>query len=143
MKTLFITLLFLPIYYVIGQTIIVSKCNIPITPEYSDSVQQTDSPKVFHIVEQMPEYSGGEDSMMKFIRNNFQIPKDDTTQGRMILSFIVAEDGSVENVAVKKHLSEGLDAEATRVIKLLHFRPGRQQGKAVRVFYTIPILIKY
>lgn len=143
MRTLFLALLSLPLF-VVGQMMIVSKCNIPIAAEdIPQSIHPTDSTKVFNIVEQMPEYLGGEEAMMKFIGSNFRIPKGDTTQGRIILGFIVEEDGSVENVTVRKGLSEALDEEAARVVKLLKFRPGRQQGKPVRVNYTIPILIKY
>jgi len=106
-------------------------------------VQQT---TIFKVVEQMPEYPGGEMAMMKFIQSNIQYPmmeKENDIQGRVVLKFIVNEDGSVSDITVRKSLSPGLDKEAIRLVRLLpKFKPGMQQGKAVRVEYMLPILFK-
>jgi protein TonB len=69
--------------------------------------------------------------------------RDNDVQGRVIVGFTVNEDGSVSDVNVKRGVSSGLDKEATRVIRLLpKFKPGKQQGKAVKVYYSLPVVYK-
>ncbi len=103
-------------------------------------------PTVFTIVELMPEYAGGETALFKFIQDNVQYPayeRDNDIQGRVIVGFVVYEDGSIHDVVVKRGVSEGLNNEAVRVIKMMpNFKPGKQQGKAVRVAYVLPIVFK-
>jgi protein TonB len=103
-------------------------------------------PKIFTIVEQMPEFPGGDAELLKFIQSNIQYPpmeRDNDVQGRVIVGFTVNEDGSVSDVNVKRGVSSGLDKEATRVIRLLpKFKPGKQQGKAVKVYYSLPVVYK-
>jgi protein TonB len=102
--------------------------------------------KPFNIVEQMPEFSGGDEALFKFITSNINYPefeKENDIQGRVVVGFVVNEDGSLSDVAVKKGQSPGLDKEAVRVVKLLpKFKPGKQQGKAVRVNFVLPINFK-
>ena len=101
---------------------------------------------VFKIVEQMPQYPRGGDAMMKFIQKNIKYPdleRESDIQGRVVLGFIVNVDGSLSDITVRKSVSHGLDKEAIRVVKLMpNFIPGRQQGKAVRVQYMLPIMFK-
>lgn len=105
-----------------------------------------EEPKVFTFVEQNPEYPGGDSEMLKFIQRNLQYPqmeKDNNIQGKVLLRFVVMEDGSVADVTVMRSISPGLDKEAVRVIKLLKgFVPGRQQGKPVRVYYNLPVIFR-
>jgi periplasmic protein TonB len=100
----------------------------------------------FTTVEQMPEYPGGEAALFSFIQRNIQYPameRDNDIQGKVFVGFVVMEDGSISDVNVKKGVSPGLDKEAVRVVRLLpKFKPGRQQGKNVKVFYSIPIAYK-
>jgi protein TonB len=94
----------------------------------------------------MPEFPGGDVELMKFIQKNVQYPqmeRDNDIQGRVILKFVVMEDGGVSDVSVARSVSPGLDKEAVRVVKMLpKFKPGKQQGKAVRVYYSLPVLFK-
>ncbi len=102
--------------------------------------------KVFTFVEQMPEFPGGEAALVKFLQQNIQYPqmeRDNDIQGRVFMRFVVMEDGRVDSVKVMRPISPGLDKEATRVLKLMpNFIPGKQQGKPVRVYYTLPIVFK-
>lgn len=102
--------------------------------------------KVFMVVEHMPEYPGGDEAMMKFIQKNIQYPKmerEADIQGRVVVGFIVDLDGTITDVAIKKGVSPGLDKEAMRVVQAMpKFSPGKQQGKAVRVQYVLPIIFK-
>jgi TonB family protein len=97
----------------------------------------------FVVVEQMPMYPGGESELLKFIMNNSQYPdsaKAKNIQGRVIVRFVVTTDGNVDEISVLKGVHPLLDAEAVRVIKLLTgFKPGMQGGRAVNVYYMVPV----
>ncbi|MBR5062130.1 MAG: energy transducer TonB [Prevotella sp.] len=102
--------------------------------------------KIFDVVEQMPEFPGGMDEMMKYLSMNVRYPeaaKKAGLQGRVVVQFIVEADGSISNAKVVRSVSEELDAEAVRVIeKMPKWKPGMQNGKAVRVRYSIPIAFR-
>jgi TonB family protein len=95
------------------------------------------------VVEEMPMYPGGEGELLKFIAENKKYPeaaKADTIQGKVIVRFIVNTEGNTEGITVLKGVHPLLDAEAVRVVKLLSgFKPGMQGGKAVNVWYMVPI----
>lgn len=99
--------------------------------------------KVFSYVEQMPQFPGGEADLQRYIMTNFKYPKaslEKGVQGTMMARFVVNTDGSVGKVVILKGLDSLCNKEAKRVISSLpHFTPGRQNGKAVKVWYTIPI----
>ena len=101
---------------------------------------------VFNVVEQMPEFPGGAPEMMKFLATNVKYPEEAYSkgiQGRVILTFIVEKDGSISNVKVAKSVNEAIDAEAVRVVELMpKWKPGKQNGKEVRVKYTIPVTFR-
>ena len=105
-----------------------------------------DNDTVYNIVEQMPEYPGGVEAMMKYIAENVKYPeeaKDKDIAGRVFLAFVVEKDGSVSNVKVLRGIGGGCDEEAARVINSMpKWKPGKQKGEAVRVSYQIPIYFK-
>ena len=105
-----------------------------------------ETPKVFDVVEQMPEFPGGMEALMQFMSKNMKYPDEATKagqEGRVIVSFVVEEDGRVTNAKVVKSVAPLLDAEALRVIGLMpRWEPGRQNGEAVRVKYTIPVTFR-
>ena len=94
----------------------------------------------------MPEFPGGEDDFFSLIAKNVIYPnwelKNDV-EGRVIVGFIIYEDGSIHDVNVQQSLSPGLDKEAVRVIEMLpSFLPGKENGKEVKVKYLLPIMFK-
>lgn len=101
---------------------------------------------VYQIVEQMPQYTGGEQAMMKYVAENIKYPqaaKDKNISGRVFVGFVIEKDGSVSNVKVVRGIGGGCDEEAARVIKEMpKWKPGMQKGKPVRVSYQIPIYFK-
>ena len=105
-----------------------------------------DVENIFDVVEQMPEFPGGMDEMMKYLSMNVRYPeaaKKAGLQGRVVVQFVVEADGSVSNAEVVRSVNEELDAEAVRVIeKMPKWKPGMQDGKAVRVRYNIPIAFR-
>ena len=110
-----------------------------------DTKPQSDD-KVYKSVEQMPRFPGGEFGLMKYLQENIKYPPEaakNDIEGRVIVQFIVDKTGQVGEVKVLRPVSEELDAEAVRVVKTLpKFEPGRQDGEAVSVWYTLPISFK-
>jgi protein TonB len=108
-------------------------------------VSQTDQ-KVFDTVEQMPEYPGGMQAMIEFLQTNMKYPEDAAKQkvaGRVMVQFVVENDGSVSDVHVAKQVFPSLDAEAIRVVQAMpKWTPGKEKGKVVRVKYNLPIVFR-
>lgn len=102
--------------------------------------------KVYEKVDVMPEFPGGERAMMEFVAKNVQYPKEAIEKeiaGRVLVSFIVEKDGSINEVKVMKGIGGGCNEEAVRVISAMpKWKPGKQEGKPVRVSYMMPITFK-
>lgn len=102
--------------------------------------------KVLEKAEVMPEFPGGEQAMMKFVSENVQYPeeaKEKEISGRVLVGFIVEKDGSVNEVKIVRGIGGGCDEEAVRVVKAMpKWKPGKQDGKTVRVSYTMPFFFK-
>ena len=102
--------------------------------------------QVFTVVEKMPSFPGGDAELLKYIATNIKYPKesqDNGEQGRVICSFIVGRDGSVNNPEVLQGVTPLLNEEAVRVINTMpRWNPGMQRGKAVAVKYTVPITFR-
>ena len=103
----------------------------------------TSSEKTFDVVEQMPQFPGGPATMMEFLKENIRYPEEAQKkglQGRVVVSFIVRKDGSIDNCQVARSVDPLLDAEAVRVIRSMpNWTPGMQDGKAVAVRYNVPV----
>ena len=102
--------------------------------------------KVFDMVEQMPQFPGGQAEMMQFISKNMKYPtiaQENGTQGRVTCQFVVGADGKVRDVKVLRGVDTYLDKEDVRVIMSMpKWIPGKQNGKAVSVKYTIPVMFR-
>ncbi len=102
--------------------------------------------EVFRSVEQMPQFPGGEAALMKYLQSHIQYPPmaaENNVQGRVVVQFVVDKTGKVGEVKVVRSVDKDLDKEAVRVCKSLpKFTPGRQNGQAVSVWYTLPVTFK-
>ena len=102
--------------------------------------------EVFHSVEQMPQFPGGDAALMKYLASHINYPPmaaENNVQGKVILQFVVGKDGRVGEVLVARSVDKDLDKEAMRVVKSLpKFTPGRQNGRPVSVWYTLPVQFK-
>lgn len=111
-----------------------------------DNTSSRDINNVFTKVDQMPVYKyGNERDMMQFIAKNIKYPKmavENGLQGMTIVRFVVNEKGNTENFQILRSSYDILDKEAIRVIKLLKFNPGTNNGKKVKVYYTLPVSFK-
>lgn len=104
---------------------------------------QAEDLNIYRSVEQMPQFPGGADALIKYIDSHICYPPmaaKNNVQGKVILEFVVEVDGEVGEVKVVRSVDKDLDAEAVRVVKELpKFVPGLQGGKAVRVWYVLPV----
>jgi protein TonB len=102
--------------------------------------------KVFDVVEQMPEYPGGQAALFEYLSKNIKYPADaekKKVEGKVFVTFVVDSDGKITDVSLLKKVFPSLDAEAIRVISAMpNWIPGRQKGQAVRVKYTVPIMFR-
>ncbi len=102
--------------------------------------------EVFTAVEQMPQFPGGEAELLKYVATHIKYPTmaaENNIQGRVVVKFVVQKDGNVGDVVVLRGKDPDLDREAVRVVKTLpKFIPGKMNGQAVSVWYTLPINFK-
>lgn len=97
-------------------------------------------------VEVLPEFIGGVDALIKYLRYNIQYPNESVKtkeQGRVVVKFVVGADGSISNVAIDKGISPSLDLEAVRVVRSMpKWKPGTIDGKPVAVNFKMPVTFK-
>lgn len=103
-----------------------------------------DAPEILTFAEQMPEFPGGVEEMYKYLNKNIQYPpmaRENGVEGKVVLTFVVGADGKITQIErVGKPLNWGCDEEAIRVVKSMpNWTPGKQNGKAVTVKFTLPI----
>jgi len=105
--------------------------------------EETDDAPVFFIVEEMPQFPGGDTELRKYIAQSVKYPviaQENGIQGRVYVQFVVGTDGGVTQVKVARGVDPNLDKEAIRVVESMpKWKPGKQRGKAVKVSYTVPI----
>ena len=99
--------------------------------------------KIFTVVEQQPEFPGGYDSLLNFLRQNLRYPDDARqtgVEGTVYVSFVVWADGSVSEANVLRGINPSCDQEAKRVVEMFpRWKPGKQSGREVSVRFVIPI----
>ena len=104
------------------------------------------TPEIFTAVEQMPQFPGGEEALRKYLASHINYPPmaaENGVQGKVIVQFVVDKTGRVGEVKVARSVDKELDREAIRVCKSLpKFAPGRQNGQAVSVWFTLPVTFK-
>ena len=102
--------------------------------------------KVFDVVEVMPTFPGGQQALFEWLSKNLKYPvvaAENGVQGRLIVTFVVERNGSITDVQVAKSVDPSLDKEAVRVVKAMpHWIPGKQNGSAVRVKFTVPVTFR-
>ena len=107
---------------------------------------ESDEPEVYMIVDEMPEFPGGDKELYQFIADNVKYPaeaKEKGIRGIVYVNFIVEPDGSVSDIKVLRGIGGGCDEEAVRVVESMpKFKPGIQNGEAVRVSYTVPVIFR-
>lgn len=109
----------------------------------SQKVSEAPDREVFDIVDQMPEFMGGQDALFQYLGNNISYPetaKENATEGAVYISFVIETDGSVTDINVLRGIGSGCDAEAIRVIsEMPKWNPGVHKGQVVPVLFNLPI----
>lgn len=104
------------------------------------------APEIFTIVEEMPAYPGGDGALYSFISSQIKYPAiavDNGLEDKVIVRFVVDEKGNVSQVTVARGKYDMLNEEALRVVKQLKgFKPGKQRGKPVKVWFTLPVVFQ-
>jgi TonB family protein len=112
----------------------------------TDPVEPKMENGVYDHSEEMPRFPGGDQAMLKFLQANIQYPvsaQEAAMQGRVIVRFVVGEDGAIRDVEVTRSLDPACDAEAVRVIKKMpKWTPGKVKGEPVAVYYVLPVMFK-
>jgi len=108
-----------------------------------EEVKEEEEPEVFVVVEEMPLVPGGTAELLKYISAHLEYPAvamENNIQGRVIVQFCVTPTGGISKVSLLRSVDPELDAEAIRVVKTLpSFKPGKQGGKPVPVWFQVPI----
>jgi protein TonB len=116
------------------------------TPPPPPKEREEEEEEIFVVVENQPEFPGGQAAMMKFLSENIKYPviaQENGIQGRVICNFVVERDGSITDVQVVRGVDPSLDKEAVRVIQSMpKWKPGMQRGKPVRVRFTLPVVFR-
>lgn len=114
---------------------------VPFTEEGGDPIEDEDVP--FTIVEDMPEFIGGEKELLRFLQKNVTYPKDAIglgISGTVYVNFVISKKGKIKKINILRGVNKLLDREAIRVVKMMpDWKPGKQRGKTVEVSYNLPI----
>jgi periplasmic protein TonB len=118
----------------------------PVTVVFEEPVEEViaaDENEIFTVVEQDPQYPGGYDAMMTFVKQNMKYPANArrlNIEGTVYVGFVVNKDGSISDVKVLRGIMTECDNEAVRVIRMMPaWKPGKQNGRNVNVRYTVPL----
>ena len=120
------------------ETVIDENANVPPPPPLAADNDNYVEDEIFIAVEEMPEPVGGMSSILKKL-NYPEIAKRAGVQGKVTIRVVVNEEGNVEDVELVKGIGAGCDEEAMRAVRETKFKPGKQRGRAVKVYVTIPI----
>ena len=94
-------------------------------------------------IEVKPDFPGGMEKFYKFVGKNYQVPEEEGLKGKVFVSFVVEKDGSLTDIKVIRDIGYGTGKEAIRVLRSCpKWNPGEQNGKKVRVLYSLPINIQ-
>jgi len=131
MRFLIAAMMMFVVFNLKGQEI--GDVDVPATP-----IEET-----YIVVQDMPEYPGGDEARVKFIYHNLQYPSDAKAkriQGTVFVTFVIDTAGNVRDAEILKGMGYGCDEEALRVVRLMpRWNPGKQSGKAVRVQFNMAI----
>jgi len=127
----------------IGTDLPVEDPGVTSDDDQPDIIEQPEEKKIFTVVEENPQFPGGESAMYKYLAEVISYPeeaKELGIQGRVFVNFLIETDGSVTHVKVLRGIGGGCDEEAIRVVRNMPgWKPGKQRGIPVRVSFNLPI----
>jgi protein TonB len=102
---------------------------------------------VYTSIDEMPQFPGGMPALMDYLGASIQYPekaRKDDIQGKVVVKFVVCENGTLCNEEIVRSVGGGCDEEVIRVVKAMpNWKPGKQNGKAVKVYYTLPVSFRF
>ncbi|NUN99146.1 MAG: energy transducer TonB [Saprospiraceae bacterium] len=109
--------------------------------------EEKPSAEIFVVVEQKPEFDGGEAGLLRYVAENVKYPaiaRENSIEGKVVVKFVVDEQGNVSQANVVRGIGGGCDQEALRVVGTMSgkWKPGKQRGRPVKVWFTLPISFK-
>lgn len=111
--------------------------------EEETAEEETAEAEIFTVVEESPQFPGGDEERIRFLTENIKYPteaREASIQGTVYITFVVEKDGTIKDVRVLRGIGGGCDEEAVRVIsRMPRWLPGKQRGKPVRVQFNMPI----
>jgi len=130
-----------------------SSVNIPVdisfekpTEKPVEIIEDPEKAPALIIVEEMPVFPGGDTERQRFLAETIQYPQqaaENAIQGTVYVQFVIDSKGNITDVKILRGIGGGCDEEASRVIKMMpQWKPGRQNGKTVRVLYNMPVIFK-
>ncbi len=147
-KLLFVVPVILSIAFIVSCTGSPKDETRPAPPDNASRIQDSNNPDkvIFDVVEQMPQYPGGDDARIKYLAKNLKYPEEarkEGIEGKVFVTFVVEKDGSITGAKILKGIGGGCDEETIRVIENMpNWEPGKQRGKTVRVRFNMPIVFK-
>lgn len=109
-------------------------------------IQELEDSTIYDVVDEMPQFPGGPQTFYEYLMKNIKYPvaaEKNDIQGRVVAQFVIERDGSIGNVKVTKSVDLLLDKEAIRLLQSMpHWIPGKKDGVAVRVKYTVPVTFR-
>lgn len=135
--------------YLYGKEALSNASSIGFVPQNNTEIIANDveyDDKVYEVVEEQPKFPGGNGALNSWLRDNMRYPvvaSENGISGKVIVQFIVGADGAIRNAKVFRGIDPLLDHEALRLVgSMPKWNPGRQNGKAVNVRYTLPIVFR-
>lgn len=121
--------------------------NIDYSQVQNNNVVTDQKPKIFTYVEQMPSFPGGDKELLNYLAKNIHYPvaaRENGIEGKVLIVFVVNEDGSISDVTIKRDIGGGCGEEAARVVKNMpHWNAGKQNGNAVKVQFNLPVQFNF
>ena len=147
-KLIFVVPVVLTIVFIVSCTNSPKDETRPVPPDNASRIQDSEKPDkvIFDVVEQMPQYPGGDEARIKYLSKNLKYPEEarrEGIEGKVFVTFVVEKDGSITGAKILRGIGGGCDEETIRVIENMpDWEPGKQKGKAVRVRFNMPIVFK-
>jgi len=114
--------------------------------EVFEEPEEPEEPEIFTVVEQQPEFPGGQGELLKYLGKNISYPpiaQENGIEGTVVVRFVVNETGGISDINILRDIGGGCGAEAVRVVKSMpKWKAGKQRGKAVKVYFTLPVRFK-
>jgi protein TonB len=123
-----------------------SEADYDVIENFSPPPPMPDTEPIFTMVEELPEFWGGQQELINFLSKTIVYPTDAREKdigGRVVVQFVIDREGKVRQPEIKRSVYESLDREALRVISAMPpWKPGKQQGKTVNTYFVLPIIFR-